>query len=149
VGKSYQMTLLRKLGNWFITLLRRLGIPLGPTCLLTVTGRRTGMPRSTPVRLVGESGHRWIVAPYGEVNWVRNARAAGKATLTCGRRAETLPIEELGPREAAPILKRYVTDVPITRPYFDVTPAASVEAFAMEASRHPVFRVRDPAPRES
>ena len=65
--------------------------------------------------------HRWLVAPYGDVAWVRSARAAGRVTLTRGRRAETVPIRELEPAEAAPVLQRYVTRVPITRPYFDVT----------------------------
>ena len=56
---------------------------------------------------------RWLVAPYGEVGWVRNARPA----LTRGRRVETVAIRELRPTEAAPVLKRYVTSVPITRPF--------------------------------
>jgi hypothetical protein len=91
--------------------------------------------------LVDDGRHRWLVAPYGEVGWVRNARAAGEVTLRRGRRAETVAIVEVVPAEAAPVLKRYVSEVPITRPYFDVTPASDLAAFAAEAARHPVFRL--------
>ncbi len=84
------------------------------------------------------------MAPYGAVGWVRNARVAGRVTLTRGRRSETVRIAELGPAEAAPILRRYVAQVPIVRPYFDVGPEAPAEAFAAEAPGHPVFRVVGP-----
>jgi deazaflavin-dependent oxidoreductase (nitroreductase family) len=113
----------------------------GPTYLLTVRGRRTGRPMSTPVTLVEEAGDRWLVAPYGVVGWVRNARAAGQITLSRGTRSETLPIRELSPSEAAPVLQRYVTRVPITRPYFDARPDSPLAAFETEAPRHPVFVV--------
>jgi hypothetical protein len=96
---------------------------------------------ATPVTLVEEGQERWLVAPYGEVGWVRNARAAGAVTLTRGRRLEIVAIRELGPTEAAPVLKRYVTSVPITRPFFDVTPESHLGAFEAEAARHPVFRL--------
>ena len=143
--KSYRLTFVRRLANWVITALARLGAPLGSTCLLTVRGRKTGVPRTTPVRLIEEEGQRWIVAPYGEVNWVQNARAAGTVMLKCRGRTEQVGIVELGPTDAAPILKKYVRQVPITRPYFDASPSASVEAFAVEAKKHPVFRVTETA----
>ncbi|HZS88643.1 MAG TPA: hypothetical protein VFE42_14310 [Chloroflexota bacterium] len=83
-------------------------------------------------------------APFGAVNWVRNARAAGQVTLTRGRHSECVKIAELGPDESAPILKEYVQCNGIVRPYFDVTPDAPLTAFAAEALRHPVFRVVGP-----
>jgi hypothetical protein len=73
---------------------------------------------------------------------VRNARAAGQVTLSRGRHTETVAIAELGPEEAAPVLKQYVTELPITRPFFDAKLDASLEAFVAEAHRHPVFRIR-------
>jgi hypothetical protein len=93
------------------------------------------------VTLVEEGTNRWLVAPYGEVSWVRNARAAGQVTLSRGRRSEAVAIVELRPAEAAPILKQYITDVPITRPFFDAKPDAPLEAFVAEAHRHPVFHI--------
>lgn len=120
-----------------------LGSGLGPahTYLLTVRGWKSGQLRSTPVTLVEETGFRWVVAPYGEVGWVRNARAAGEGVLSRGRRSEAIVLFELEPAEAAPVLKRYLSQVPITRPFFDVTPASSLAEFTAEAPRHPVFRV--------
>jgi hypothetical protein len=50
-------------------------------------------------------------------------------------------IADLGPEQAAPVLKQYVTKIPITRPFFDVKPDAPLEAFVAEARRHPVFRI--------
>jgi hypothetical protein len=75
------------------------------------------------------------------VAWVRSARAAGRVTLTRCRHAEDVAIRELAPSGAAPVLRLYVTRVPITRPYFDVTPASPIAAFEAEAPRHPVFRL--------
>jgi hypothetical protein len=82
-----------------------------------------------------------LVAPYGEGGWVRNARAAGRVTLSRGGRSERVAIFEVQPAEAAPVLRRYVAQVPITKPYFDVGPDSSLDAFLAEAPRHPVFRV--------
>jgi deazaflavin-dependent oxidoreductase (nitroreductase family) len=107
-----------------------------------VRGRRSGRLYSTPVTLVEESGQRWIVAPYGEVNWVRNARSAGTVKLSRGRKSEVVKILELPPQLAAPVLKKYVERVPITRPFFDVSPDSSLDEFIVEAPRHPVFRAR-------
>jgi hypothetical protein len=64
---------------------------------------------------------------------VRNARAAGHVTLSRGRHAETVIIVELGPAEASPVLQQSVTEVPITRPFFDAKADAPVEAFVAEA----------------
>lgn len=139
MAATYRLTPARRAANRVVRLLLALGLMPGPTYLLTVPGRRTGRPLSTPVTLVEEGGQRWLVAPYGEVPWVRNARAAGRVTLTRGRRAENVSLRALSAAEAAPVLRRYVTRVPITRPYFDVTPGSPLTAFEAEADRHPVF----------
>ncbi len=94
--------------------------------------------------LVIEGDSRWLVAPYGVVGWVRNARAAGSVALSRGRRSEVVRIAEVGPEESAPVLRRYVAEVPITRSFFDVTPESPLDAFRAEAPRHPVFRILDP-----
>ena len=84
---------------------------------------------------------RWLVAPYGEVNWVRNARAAGQVTLTRGGRAETVSIVEVEPQQHSLILQKYLRMEAITQPYFDAHPESPLEVFAAEAMRHPVFRI--------
>jgi deazaflavin-dependent oxidoreductase (nitroreductase family) len=141
MAATYRLGPSRRLINALVRTLLRAGIAPRHTWLLTVRGRRSGTPRATPVRLVVEGERRWLVAPYGEVAWVKNARAAGVVTLARGRRAATVMLTECGPEEAAPVLKRYVTEVPITRPFFDVTPASDLAAFRAEAPRHPVFRL--------
>jgi deazaflavin-dependent oxidoreductase (nitroreductase family) len=139
--KSYRLTPLRRFANGMMRMLLRLGLAPRTTMLLTVPGRRSGRPRSTPVTLVEKDGQRWLVAPYGPVGWVHNARAAGHVQLSRGRRSETVRVKELAPEAAAPILKAYLERVPITRPFFDVAPDAPLAAFAAEAPAHPVFQV--------
>lgn len=141
MAKTYHLTPGRKLVNALIGALLRAGAQPGSTYLLTVKGRTSGRLLTTPVTLVEEDGHRFLVAPYGNVNWVRNARAAGHVTLTRGNLSETLSLIELSPKEQAPVLKRYLQQVPVVRPFFDVTASSPLEAFVAEAPRHPVFRL--------
>jgi deazaflavin-dependent oxidoreductase (nitroreductase family) len=76
------------------------GVPMGPDVLITVRGRRTGLPRTTAVAVAEISGRLWLVSPWGEVNWARNLRAAGRATLTARRQETKVTAVELGPTEA-------------------------------------------------
>jgi deazaflavin-dependent oxidoreductase (nitroreductase family) len=126
--------------NALIKLLTRVGLAGRHTYVLTVRGRKTGRPHSTPVTLI-EDGDRWLVAPYGEVGWVRNVRAAGQVELSRKGRSEMLYVEEVRPEEAARVLREYLKQVPIVRPYFSVTPDSPLEDFQTEAARHPVFRL--------
>jgi len=137
----YRLGFGRRAANALVSALLRLGLGPARTYLLTVAGRRSGAPRTTPVTLVEEGGRRWLVAPYGEVAWVHNLRAAGKAMLSRGAHSETVMVREVNTDEAAPVLKMYVTRVPITRPYFDAKPESDLAAFRAEAPRHPVFAI--------
>jgi deazaflavin-dependent oxidoreductase (nitroreductase family) len=141
VARAYRRGPARRIVNGLVRLLLALGWGPPSTYLLAVRGRTSGRIHSTPVTLVEGDGGRWLVAPYGDVAWVRNARAAGEVTLRRGRSAETVKLVELSPEASAPVLKQYLTRVPITRPYFDVTPRSDLDAFAAEAPRHPVFRI--------
>ena len=85
--------------------LLRVGIPMGPNVLITVRGRKSGLPRTTPVTKIETAGRRGLISPFGEVNWVRNLRAAGRATLTFGRQKEEVTAVELGPAEAAAFIR--------------------------------------------
>ena len=92
--------------------------------------------------LVEQDGERWLVAPYGVVQWVRNIRAAGTATLTHGRHSETISVAEREANEAAPVLKQYLLHVSGgVRSYFDATKNSPLEDFEREAARHPVFKI--------
>jgi deazaflavin-dependent oxidoreductase (nitroreductase family) len=144
VAATFEQTRLRRLGHRLIGPLARLGLAGRRTHVLTVTGRKSGRRYSTPVQLVFLDGGRWLVAPYGVVAWVRNARAAGEVELTRARRTERVLIEEVGPDEAAPVLREYLRATPIVKPFFDAESDAPIEAFAAEAPRHPVFRLTAP-----
>jgi deazaflavin-dependent oxidoreductase (nitroreductase family) len=111
------------------------------TYVLTTIGRKTGRPRSTPVTLVEKGDQRWLVAPYGPVSWVLNARAAGKVSIGRRGRAHDFTIEELSAEQAGPILQEYLKIAGATRPYFEATKASPVADFVAEASRHPVFEL--------
>jgi len=82
--------------NPIAKLLLAAGVPMGPDVLLTVRGRRSGLPRSTPVAVAEISGKLWLISPFGEVDWARNLRAAGRATITAGRRKTEVTAVELG-----------------------------------------------------
>jgi deazaflavin-dependent oxidoreductase (nitroreductase family) len=68
---------------------------MGFNGLITVRGRKSGLPRTTPVAIIESSGRRWIWAPWSEVHWVRNLRAAGRATIAIRRRTEEVSATEL------------------------------------------------------
>ena len=140
--RAYRRTFARRLVNKLMAPLARLGLAGKRTYVLTVVGRKTGRRYSTPVQLVLLDGERWLVATYGERPWVKNARAAGWVDLTRAFRTERAGIEEVDPQTAAPILREYLRTTPVTKPFFDVRADSPDEAFASEAARHPVFRLR-------
>ena len=133
MAKTLQINFADRIGDALITTLLRAGVKIGTTTLLTVRGRKSGQPHTVPVTLVEQDGQRWLVAPYGVVQWVRNIRAAGTVTLTRGRRSEPISVTELPAQEAAPVLKQYLINVATVRPYFDVTRDSPLEAFEREA----------------
>jgi deazaflavin-dependent oxidoreductase (nitroreductase family) len=71
------------------------GVPLGFNGLITVRGRKSGLPRTAAVAIIPVSGRRYVWAPWGEVNWVLNLRAAGRAAITVRRREEEVTATEL------------------------------------------------------
>jgi deazaflavin-dependent oxidoreductase (nitroreductase family) len=128
-----------RLGNALMSALARLGI--GPIHLLTARGRTTGHARTVPVVPVEEGGRTWLVAPYGPVSWVHNARAAGRVTLRHGRATRDFAVREAAPDEAGPVLKRYVGVAGRTRPCFRAGKDSPVADFVAEARDHPVFEL--------
>ena len=126
--------------NVIMSVLARAGVV--PRCyLLTTRGRTTGRPRRNPVVPVDHDGRRWLVAPYGPVSWVRNARAYRQVSLA--RRGDTREYiaREIPAGEAAAVLQRYVRLAPAARRCFRAGTASPVEDFAAEADRHPVFEL--------
>jgi deazaflavin-dependent oxidoreductase (nitroreductase family) len=86
--------------NPVVRRLMRAGLPFGPNTLLTVRGRSSGLPRTTPVAVVEVGGRRWLIGTFGDVNWVRNLRAAGEGVIKVGGRHEAVTAVELSHDEA-------------------------------------------------
>jgi deazaflavin-dependent oxidoreductase (nitroreductase family) len=143
VARTYRPTLLRKLGNVLMTAALKAGFGPMNTRLLTVKGRKSGREYTTPVNLVHRDDVWYLVAPYGEVSWVRNVRPAGEVTLRKGKHVDLRRIEELHSAEAAPVLADYYRQNAITRPFFDAAPEDG-DAWLRETGRHPVFRLSSP-----
>lgn len=139
MARSFRYTADRQIVNTILIPLLKLGLAPRVYSLLTTKGRRTGRPHSVPVTLIREGARSWLVAPYGAVDWVKNARASGEVRLSYGSMVSHCRTQELPPEDAAPILRTYLRMFPITRAYFSVPPDASIEAFIQEAQTRPVF----------
>jgi len=138
---TYRNTWWRRLVNVLVKPAARLGVAGKRTHVLTVVGRKSGRRYSTPVQLVFLDGQRWLVSPYGESAWVKNARAAGSVELTRARHTERARIEEVDAQTAAPVLREYLTKTPVTRSFFEASKRSPLDEFAAEAAHHPVFRL--------
>jgi deazaflavin-dependent oxidoreductase (nitroreductase family) len=127
-------------GDSIISVFVRAGL-VPSTYMLTTRGRKTGRPLTHPATVVQDEGRRWLVAPYGAVSWVHNARAAGRVSLARRGDRRDYAVHEVSAAEAGPVLKRYVAVATATRPYFDADKDAPVADFVAEADRHPVFEL--------
>jgi len=99
--------------NRIMKAVQKLGIPTGPAMVLTVRGRRTGRPRSTPMTPFEHNGGLYVVAGYPGADWAANARAAGAGTLARGRKSRPVKIVELSEAEAGPVLRTFAVKVPV------------------------------------
>jgi len=130
--------------NRIVALFTRLGISVWGSRVLEVRGRSSGQWRRTPVNLLTLEGQRYLVAPRGQTQWVRNLRASGEGRLRLGRRSETFVAGEvLVEADKVPILRAYLrrwkAEVGV---FFEgVGPDSSEQELARIAPNHPVFRV--------
>ena len=99
--------------NKFMMAVQKLGIPTGPAMVLTVPGRKSGQPRSTPMTPFEFDGGLYVVGGYPGADWVANARAAGTGKLARGRRSREVKIVELTAEEARPVLRVFPAQVPV------------------------------------
>jgi deazaflavin-dependent oxidoreductase (nitroreductase family) len=129
----------------------RLGIrPDSRIALLTIRGRKTGRERTAPVGVFDRDGRKYIVAAFGEVNWVLNLRAAGAVTLSQGKRTARYAAEQVHGEEADLVLRDCLAAYlpsplagPMLRQRIAVTADAPLEVLAVEARRTPVFRLTE------
>ncbi|HEV7936746.1 MAG TPA: nitroreductase family deazaflavin-dependent oxidoreductase [Solirubrobacteraceae bacterium] len=129
--------------NRVVTVLTRIGISVVGSRVLEVRGRTSGQPRRTPVNLLGFEGQRYLVAPRGNTQWVRNLRASGEGRLLVGPRSEHFAATELSDDEKVPVLRAYLKrwkfEVGV---FFDgVGPYSEEQELRRIAPRHPVFRL--------
>ena len=133
--------------NPTVALLTRAGISVWGSRELRVRGRTSGEWRTNPVNLLTVAGTRYLVAPRGHTQWVRNLRVAGTGELRVGWHTETFRATEVPDEEKVPILraylKRWKAEVGV---FFDGVSAASTdEELARIAPDHPVFRLEESA----
>ena len=133
----------RNVFNQLVAFLTKRGMSVLGSRVLAVKGRSTGEWRTTPVNLLPYEGRRYLVAPRGETQWVRNLRVAGTGELRVGKHAETFRGRELTDDEKVPVLraylKRWKAEVGI---FFEGTgPDASDDQIRAIAPRHPAFEV--------
>jgi|SRR2546427_2036174 len=88
-----------------------LGVPMGPDVLLTVRGRRSGRPRTTPVTICEHGGRRGFISPFGETNWARNLRVAGRGTIRFGQKREEIRAVELNLNESVRFIKEVIAPI--------------------------------------
>ena len=129
--------------NRIVAWLTRRGVSVWGSRVLFVRGRTSGQWRSNPVNLLDHAGHRYLVAPRGETDWVRNLRAAGGGELRLGRRVEAFTAVELSGDEKIAVLREYLRRWKWeVGTFFGGVGADSTHAeLAAIAGRHPVFVV--------
>jgi deazaflavin-dependent oxidoreductase (nitroreductase family) len=145
--KTYRLTPITRVANGIFSVMTRRGRGANYRYILTVEGRKSGVAKSTPVDVMEVDGQRWLVAPYGEVNWVKNARASGQVELSRGGTSSRWKAEEVRGLEAVPAIRRYITSVPVTAAYWEVEADSPDEAVSAASEQHPVFRLA-PLPTE-
>src|SRR5919199_341421 len=135
--------------NRLVALLTRLGLSVYGSRILAVRGRKSGAWRTTPVNLLTYEGNRYLVAPRGETQWVRNLRASGEAELRLGRRQEAIRVVEVADAEKVAILRAYLRRwrFEIGAFFQGVGPDAPEAELQRIAPDYPVFRLlADPKP---
>jgi deazaflavin-dependent oxidoreductase (nitroreductase family) len=141
MAKIYRPGRGTRIVNGVFRAMTRLGIGASYRRILSVRGRRSGIIRSTPVDAIEVGSARWLVAGYGPVSWVANVRAAEHVSLSRGGRSASFRAIEAEGSEAVPVLRAYMRQIRVTRPYFDATPDATDAAIAAELAGHAVFRL--------
>jgi deazaflavin-dependent oxidoreductase (nitroreductase family) len=129
--------------NRLVAGLTRAGISVMGSRVLEVRGRNSGQPRRTPVNLLTVGGVRYLVAPRGHTQWVRNLRASGEGRLWLGRQSEAFTATEIPDAEKPPILRAYLKRWKVeVGAFFDgVGPDSSEQELLRIAPDHPVFRL--------
>jgi deazaflavin-dependent oxidoreductase (nitroreductase family) len=136
-------SLTRRLANPLVKGIVKLGFtPLGAS-ILEVKGRTSGQWRAVPVNVITMNGHRYLVAPRGHTQWVRNIRVSGEGRLRTGRRRETIAVAELTHGDKGPILRAYLDRFgwEVAQFFEGLTVSASDAELEAVAPGFPVFQL--------
>jgi deazaflavin-dependent oxidoreductase (nitroreductase family) len=137
-----QPTLLDRIINRAFGFLVKLGFGLSHNFLIEVRGRKSGRLYSTPVNVLDYEGKRYLVAPRGDTQWVRNVIVSREATLVKGTKREPVHLRPIADEAKAEILKTYLDRYKLTvQRYFPVPAGSLTEAFEPLAARYPVFEI--------
>jgi deazaflavin-dependent oxidoreductase (nitroreductase family) len=137
-----QPTAVERLFNRFFGFLVGLGLGMKHNYLLQVRGRKSGKLYSTPIDLLEGRGKRFLVAPRGRTQWVRNAEAAGEVTLKKGRSRQSFRLRPVPDAEKPELLKAYLDSFKAAvKSYFPVPAGSDVQAFVGIAPNYPVFEL--------
>jgi deazaflavin-dependent oxidoreductase (nitroreductase family) len=138
----------RNVFNRVVAALTRLGVSVAGSRVLEVRGRRSGEWRRTPVNLLSFDGGRYLVAPRGHTQWVKNIRASGAGRLVLGRAVERISVTELGDDEKPPLLRAYLKKWKweVGAFFGGVGPDSTDEELRRIAPDHPVFEVSAAVP---
>lgn len=120
-------------------------VPLGYNGLITIRGRNSGVPRTTPIAIIAFDGRRWVWAPWGDVHWVRNLRAAGSATINVRGRKEEVRATELDHAERLAFfrdtLEPVARGIPLGRWFIRVVDGVDLDDPVEAAEGRPVFEL--------
>ena len=135
-------TAIERVFNRFFGFLVGLGIGPKHNYLLQVRGRKSGNLYSTPMDLLEMDGKRFLVAPRGRTQWVRNAEAAEEVTLKKGGFRQNFRLRAISDAEKPELLKAYLDRFKTTvQRYFHLPAGSDVQALAGIASNYPVFEL--------
>jgi deazaflavin-dependent oxidoreductase (nitroreductase family) len=130
--------------NKAVMAMQSLGVATGPVRVLTVAGRKSGEPRSTPATPFALNDGLYVVGGYPRADWVLNARAAGTGTITRGRTSQRVAFVELTPEQARPVLRAFPAKVPRGVGFFKrsgMVRQGTADEFEALAGRCAVFRL--------
>jgi deazaflavin-dependent oxidoreductase (nitroreductase family) len=137
-----QPNLVERILNRAFGFLLKLGIGLAHNYLLEVRGRKTGKVYSTPVNVLEYKGKKYLVAPRGYTQWVRNVETSGEASLVQRAERTKVRLRTVADEEKPEILKAYLDRFKLTvQRYFPVAAGSPAEAFQPLAVRYPVFEL--------
>jgi len=137
-----RLSLLDLMVNRAFGLMVKIGLGLSHNFLLEVRGRKTGRVYSTPVNVLEYKKKKYLVAPRGDTQWVRNVIDSGKATLVKGTKRENIRLQPIGDEAKAETLKAYLDTYKLTvQRYFPIPAGSPLKEFEPLAGRYPVFEV--------